>query len=492
MALTRQVSITYNGLTLGGSSAVYRLTDPFAFKIGVATISLESHVIVSGTTESDFRTNEAALLNAFKGAKGALVVTLDGNTRYSFSHSAYTGMSAMAEANKPGSPIDTDLSALYVVSVTMERPWDYSGEGGLRVANIAVATGPNGGRTLQISGQYSATPSNSAITNFNNGSTGALAYGQGWLSTFAILNSDLMQQTAIPNKDNTVCDFSLMWVELAHEKTEDGQDLTFKDPNLTVFINQHQFGSSSSEARLPVEMEITYKAVVLFTTPIDLANTTDLKAFITTTLEPKLLSYARSVSPVNSPLVILERKPFYSAFDNACSLTLRIMSYPTSLIQQEIIVDEQADEGEMITPVWDGKEFSKEVQKITRTWDRKLTIHQVLLGDVVRVSSDLVVENKGGTVDSGIQIVADLDPIDLVGKERFRVIGRQRTRFRQRQGLVGLGNETQEIQLIDETWSVYFTRIDEPGDGLQNIGGTVSVNEGPSAPGAAITNTDPT
>lgn len=467
--MDREVSVTYGGLTLGGTSTAYRLTDAFAFKMSTDTISLQANVIVQGTSEAAFLAAESALLAVFNKPNGTLVVTLGVATRYTFSHAANTGMNGRAEANKAGSDLDSGLAALYVVSIQMERPWDFSGDGGLRVASINCSTGASNLRTLTVSGQYSATSGNSAYANYSNVSTGAEAVASAWKSTFAIDNSDRIAASAIPDKYNKACDFSHTYVELAFAKTTSGHVTTFKDPRISYFARQHQFGAYSSTARQPVEIEITYAAVVCFAEPVTL-QTIDLKAFVVANLDPKVFAYVRAVNDASGPLCVLERRPSFSPFDNQISVSYRMIVYPSGVIDQSVTVAERADAGEQLTAVWDNDEFSKEVQPVPRTWDRVISIEQAVLQDgPVSSSSDLVVVGTGGTIDAGIQIVKELDSVDNVGVDRFRVVFRERVRSRQFIGLVpNSASQGEVVRVTKETWLVGLTRVNLPKDGIKS------------------------
>lgn len=465
--MDREVSITYGGLTLGGTSTTYRLTDTFAFEVDVDKVSLQCNVIVRGATESDFLAAESALLAVYNKPKGTLVVTLGVNSRMVFSHSANTGMNGRAKASKPGSPLDSGLAALYVISIQLERPWDFSGDGGLRVASINCVTGPNNLRTLTVSGQYSATSGNTALANYNNVSTGAEALATTWKSTFSILTSDRMTAVAIPDKENKACDFSHTYQELAFRKLTDSHVSTFKNPQISYFARHHQFGSYSSTARQPVEVEVSYSAVVGFAEPIDL-QVFDLKEFVKVNLDPKVFQYVRLMNDATGPLCVLERKPRFSPFDNQVSVEYRMIVYPSSIIDQTVTVSDEADAGEQLTAVWDNGEFSKEVQPVPRTWNRQIVINQALLQDgAVSTSGDMVIAGSGGQIDEGLAVIKQLDPLDNVGPERFRVVSRRRIRSRQFIGLVGTGaSQGEVVRVTQETWVVDMTRVEEPTDGL--------------------------
>jgi len=472
----RQVSITYGGLTLGGTSTTYRLTDPFAFEVNTDTVSLQATVIVSGTTEANFLSAESALVSVFNKPKGTLVVTLGMATRYTFSHSGNTGMNARASANKPGSMLDSGLAAIYVVSVRMERPWDYSGDGGLRNANISCTTGVNDLRTLMFSGQYSATSGNTALANYNNLSTGGLAVAAGWLSTFSILNADNVSAMVVPDKENKVCDFSLTYSELGFAKLAEGTHTElFRDPQLTCQINHQQFGSYSLEAKLPVEVEVTYKATVRFTHPIDLDAPDNLKLFILENLDPKIFEYVRTVLGNQGPVCALSRQPAFDPFTNTVQASYRLLAYPSALIELEVDTDEEADEGERLTPVWDGSQFAKDVQKAPRNWTRVVNIKVSTLQDGAATSTTtLVTEGADTGSDASLGIVRRVETIDMVNKEKFRLVGRRRLSTRKYTGLVlDYAGQTQQVRITFETWTLAYVRHDTPQDGFTSAGSAV-------------------
>lgn len=457
--MNRDVSITYNGLTLGGTSTVFRLDGPFAFEISRDTISLEAGVLVTGTTEANLLSNEASLVNAFKGAKGSLVVMLGASTRYTFSHDGNTGMNAQAKANKAGSDIDSGLAAKYTVSVVMERPWDYSGDNGLRAASITCITGTNNLRTLVVSGQYSATSGSSAKANHDSYAT---AYCTTWLSAFSILESDIIEKFENPDKENKVYDFRRTFVEQGFAKTTSNTYVsTFKDAKLSAFFNQEEYGSFSEESRKPIQGTIIYSALVLFPNTINLATPQDLKTFVIANLDPKIKDYLRNVVPVTGPICFVSRKPTYEPFTNTVSVTYEVLIYPTSLIEQNVSVEEEVDEGISLTPVWDGQQFSKEEQPSPRTWNKTVMITQALLGEpsAFFMSSDA----EKSVMTPSMRFLSEWPAFD-----QFRLVSKRRTRARTRVGVLG----GTIVKVTFETWVFNYTRVQKPvtvGTGQQTV-----------------------
>jgi hypothetical protein len=487
--VNRDVSISYGGLTIGGSSTAYRLDGPFAFEIGRDTISLEANVIVKGTSEATLLSNEAALLNVFNKPKGTLVVMLGASTRYTFSHAANTGMNAQARANKAGSALDSGYACRYTVSVVMERPWDFSGDNGLRSASISCQTGTNDLRTLVVSGQYSATSGNTAKANHDSN---VATLCSAWLSTYSILQSDLIEKLENPDKENKNYDFRRTFVEVGFAKNTSGTNpTTFKNPTLSAFFNQEEFGSFAEESRKPIQGTITYSALVLFPSTINLAAPQDLKAFITANLDPKVLDYLRRVTPVDGPICIVSRKPTYEPFTNTISVTYEVLVYPSRLVEQNVAVEEDCDEGITLTPVWDGQMYSRVEQPAPRSWNKQVVITQAVIGEPTPY--DIVSKTAEDAVTSSAMRILPEWPFF----SEFRKVGAKRTRARSYIGVLG----ATRIRVTFETWVFMYTRVQQPttvGKGAQQAvpsgilrdggGGGDAGGAQPSAPGDVLTN----
>lgn len=161
-AVTRELSITYAGITIGGTSDNYLLFDRYTLGGSESEIWFRGRVACRSATESDFATKRAALEAAFQTPDGTLVVTQGSSTMRSFGATANTGFLGKPSWRKVGGPEDTGRSCLYEVSVTATRPADRSGGNGLRVARIELSTKFMGDRSYTVSGTYTALSSNTA------------------------------------------------------------------------------------------------------------------------------------------------------------------------------------------------------------------------------------------------------------------------------------------------------------------------------------------
>lgn len=172
-AVTRELSVTYAGVTLGGTDSNNLLFDRHVIEGGYDTLSFRGFVVVRADTEANFATACAALETAFQTPNGTLVISQGSSTMKSFGHSGSTGFLGRPHFRKVGGREDTSRSRLYEVSVTAQRPADLSGKDGLQVASIAVTTKFFGARSYRVTGTYTAISSTSARAKYA-ASVGAL------------------------------------------------------------------------------------------------------------------------------------------------------------------------------------------------------------------------------------------------------------------------------------------------------------------------------
>lgn len=159
---TRDLSISYAGVTIGGSDEYNLLFDNHRVFGDYETIGVEARVLVRGSTAAEFATKCAALETAFTTPNGTLVISLESQALRSLSHSGSTGFLGRPAFRKVGGPEDTGRSRLYEVRVVAQRPADLSGKSGLRVAEFELQTSFFSVRTYRVTGTYTATTGQSA------------------------------------------------------------------------------------------------------------------------------------------------------------------------------------------------------------------------------------------------------------------------------------------------------------------------------------------
>lgn len=164
--VTRELSVSYAGLTIGGTSDTHMLFDTHEVRGGYETIGFTGRVLVCGSSEANFATNCASLETAFVTPNGTLTITQGSATMKSFGHSGSTGFLGRPSFRKIGGKEDTGRSRLYEVRVDAQRPADLSGNNGLRIAEISVKTNFFASRSYRVSGTYTAISSTSARAQY--------------------------------------------------------------------------------------------------------------------------------------------------------------------------------------------------------------------------------------------------------------------------------------------------------------------------------------
>jgi len=164
--VTRELTVTYAGLSIGGTSDTHLLFDTHEVRGGYETIGFTGRVLVCGSSEANFAANCASLETAFQTPNGTLVIQINSTSLKSFGHSGSTGFLGRPSYRKIGGKEDTGRSRLYEVRVDAQRPADLSGKNGLRVAEISVKTNFFASRSYRVSGTYTAISSTSARAQY--------------------------------------------------------------------------------------------------------------------------------------------------------------------------------------------------------------------------------------------------------------------------------------------------------------------------------------
>jgi hypothetical protein len=167
-AVTRELSITYAGVTIGGSSATHLLTGKYRLVQDYTSSTLEFRVLVVGSSAATLKTNCDTLETAFRTPLAAATVILDGSTLTSFSHSSSTGFNAVPSITKVAGDGDNARSREYDCSLVVGRPADLTGYNGRRWQDtkIVVSTEANNHTTIEISGVYTAIGATGATAQY--------------------------------------------------------------------------------------------------------------------------------------------------------------------------------------------------------------------------------------------------------------------------------------------------------------------------------------
>lgn len=161
-AVTRELSIAYAGVTVGGASDAYLLDGKYTESESYDRSTYSFTAVVNGATEAAFAANCLALEAAYRTPRGALTIMLGAATLKSLSHAGNTGYNATPSISKVGDKVDSGRSRKYACSIEVERPADLAGQSGRRASTVQLSTESGRRRTLSLSGAYTALGGNSA------------------------------------------------------------------------------------------------------------------------------------------------------------------------------------------------------------------------------------------------------------------------------------------------------------------------------------------
>ena len=397
MPSTSELSFTYAGETIGGSSA-RDITDFYFNSENPDEAVLEFEFCTRDhATAAAFATELTTLRNAFRTPRGNLVVTGAGSTLRSLSHSTNTGFDCVPEIIKDGDIGDTGRSRTFRVRFTFGLPADLYSTSFRRPGSVNVEYTSSRQRIVTITGSYTA--------NSTDGTTGAIAqyraqidtYAAAALNTFA--TAALFEKIAEPqvefNDTNKVCYFATVYKEILVNQSIDTLDNTnIVDPVLTISLNrispgdspsvgssgdanqagaaQNSAGGGSTQSGPPITpgssptgagstgtaIERPKEIIVTYACNVNYEAVSSISSLYTSTIRPYLINRAKAQAGGGTVVLIDERRaPTFTDFTIA--VELRFIVYGSSKVfEQRIECKVSTNDGKVLKPVHKPDPFS--------------------------------------------------------------------------------------------------------------------------------------
>jgi hypothetical protein len=394
MPITDELSVTWQGLTFGGSSA--RQIDGYTIhEEDYERGYFEFSFITTAATDAAFATEIIAIRDAFRDPRGDLVVTQNGSTLLSRKHSDNTALNTFPTITKDGDPADTGRSRHFRARIEYGIPADNVGTSFRRWSTVNVEYDPSGRRIVTISGTYTA--------NSSDGTTGSFAQFLAQLATYAatvtsgIDSGATFEPVGRPSvtRDETdkITDFVAVYKEiLANQANGTLNDSAIVDPMLVITRERTapgdsagssvKFGSTgtslvgggsgSTVAELPttppaggVALDVQRPTVMTlsYSCIIDSTVTKDLSGKWTSTIRPFLIAQAQAYA--GGGVILIDEKPnFGDIYNNRFSAVMVFHTYLTTIISQRVEVSDAVHPGKELRKVWSADpyeyyEFSK-------------------------------------------------------------------------------------------------------------------------------------
>jgi hypothetical protein len=402
MPITRELSVTYAGVTLGGSSARqiegYTIVGPKEYERAAVEISF---VTAGHASESAFVTECQTLEAAFRTPRGDFVLTLGSTTLLSLKHTDNTGFDCEPSIIKAGDPADTGRSRHYTVRFEFGLPADNVGTSFRRDSTVTVEYAPSRKRTVTIQGTYTA--------NSSDGTTTAYAQYNAQIATYAAVVLAVVDASATwelvsepqttRNETNKVCTFVVVYKEILFNQSASGlDDSDIIDPSVIITANASAPGDSMAggvnigasgargvsaggagigpsnstsptvfETNLgggPVGQTVTQQRPILTTLVFScffnrstITSLASMKAKWANNLRGYLINVAGQVT--TGALVLLDEKPSFDPHERKMSATMEFITYTSNVFEVTITLTDHMTYNLIEKPVWSGDPYER-------------------------------------------------------------------------------------------------------------------------------------
>ena len=465
MPITRELSFTYAGVTIGGSSARQILDwtkEGGEYESGY----FECEFVTTAATAAAFKTELDTIRDAFRKPRQDLVVTQESQTILSKKHSDNTGLDTYPEITKDGDLADTGRSRHFRIRVSYGQPADNVSTSFRRNSTVTVDYDESRRRTVTISGVYTANSTDGVTGSYGTYSAGITTYATTVLAgtlmsdgtfekigepditrgetdkvmNFTVVFREILFNQAIGTLDDLDIVNPVMVIEREREAPGDsvtgGASVSGASVgsfpagsvdsggySTVVAGNSTTSGDSSSIAR-PVVFTVSY------TCGIDSTRTKNLLGKWTNVIRGRLISMATGAYKIGL-VVVVEEKPAFDDYANRISATMKFIAFTSSTItRQEIRVKDSTTPGWVFVGVYtkdpyDYYEFPGPAVRIRTISESRsfLTTEP----DANKVVDGLVLKSLNATVGN------------ITGGDHWRVINQTPGGVSLRKGLSGDG-----------------------------------------------------
>lgn len=437
MPVTRELVITYAGLTFGSSGA-RQITEYMIHEEGFDSGYFEFEFVTTATTAAAFATEVIAVRDAFRTPRGDLVVTMGGSTVLSRKHSDNTGLDTFPVILKDGDPADTGRSRHFRVRISYGLPADVTNTSFRRDSTVNVEYSESRQRTITISATYTANSTDGTTAAFTQYRATIATYGASVASfidssaTFEVIG----EPSVAYNDTNKVVNASIVYREiLANQANGTLDDSAIVNPEMSIVRNRLAPGDSTAGMTGPAPrgaaapapgsfgggfpggpgstvvgappgspgvtqiQERPYIIRVTYTCGIDATVTKDLKGKWTSTIRPFLIQQAQTVAG-RGVVLVDERPDLGQSYPNRIQVTMEFFAYLSGqIIEQRVKVEDTSDYGKKFAGVWSGD--PTEFYKWQAFWERQRKISEftkklVTSADPNPVVDQLVYPLSGG------------------------------------------------------------------------------------------------
>jgi len=336
----RTLTIAYGGVTVGTSTS-YDLREIMEVSETYEQTTVVCLVTFDAADTASVQMLDDALRAAFTKPDQDLVVTLNGQTWLSLSHSGHTGFNARVQL-VPLPEYFSTRSYGYRVTFQVRLPADLSGRAGRQTSRWSTSTRPTGQKLLAVEATYTAL----------SGVGTALATAQADFATYvaalqAVVTGTWVETQAVSfdlDDQNKVCVARAEYQQrLIDDSLTGADDTTFEVRGYTISVERPESKVMRNSGALPLA-----RVSVTFGADVDTGST--IKATYTDRILPYLAALITShADVVGTPKVARESVEF-DPWRNTLQGTVTYLAAQTSLISASKRIRGRENSGETLVP----------------------------------------------------------------------------------------------------------------------------------------------
>lgn len=427
MAISNPFSITYNGLTVGGSVDTYQLLGPYVIDKTFESIRLVFDVIVVAASYSGLQSSSESLEDAFRArlrSGDELEISINGNA-WTYVHGASI-LNTEAQIAKSGNPeTDRGYSRAYTVTITGELPADGEGDNGLREIEVLVDYDPARRKVVSMRGIYTASSAGTAKQEYeSDGDSVASDYLDAIDSaaTFELVDETFTmdrQRQSDGDPDTHILQWSRTYQQIIANQVQGTLDdpqikdhrITFTDIGQYPGDSQNAFVGTSASGDSTDRLR---RVLAQYDCAVDIDETTNL----TTVYKNKIKDHVRALFISNfdpARYAIEEERVGYDTTSNRISVSYQFLyqrpgGEPLLELSQSVAYREARTID--YTPQHEDDEYAFDADVGFASLERVWTRTAIALGDEAPKTRILERAKGGGPVGKFDGSIADLEAPD--------------------------------------------------------------------------------
>ena len=373
-AVTRELSLTWNGITIGGTSE-YEPHDAYSQRITYDAFDITLQVLVRADTAALFTAACVAFETAIRVRDAALAITLSGQSLRSFDPAAGTAFETFGDIVKRGN-LETDSGRARVYTVTFRGRIPPPAGDNPKDERISISYDAERRAEITYNLTWSREGATSASSAYNSAKATYYASNNGaYLSGYTLKK---VLERIEPDRTDSEARITCTWRQLIDTATASALDhANIEDHTLQIQIDEPAPGDSSDRVVRLRTITCTFQG------SINSEETTDLDTLWDGTILPHIESQVQALfSPRH--LAQLNANPQYQPTSNriTASIVYEAAIGSTDLIASEVEVAFDEQSGIDFTPAWDGNPLSAYADEANSTRLRMTTSTKRVLGIV--------------------------------------------------------------------------------------------------------------